>query len=89
VFQLQFSADATKCVGVPDGSLSITVRACSGGNNSNVNWVEEPVGDGTIKWFSNTKGGFLSSHDIEGQQLFVCQGIPVQCGPDTFQRWDN
>jgi hypothetical protein len=85
VFRLQFSADATKCVGVPDGSLSTTVRACSGGNNSNVNWAEEPQGDGSIKWFSNTKNGFLSSDNRQGDQLFVGSNGCNGC----FQRWNN
>jgi len=85
VFRFQFDADHAKCVGMPDGNLNATVRACSGGNNSNVNWAEEPQGDGSIKWFSNTKNGFLSSDNVQGHQLFVGSNGCNGC----FQRWNN
>src|SRR5215470_12864159 len=45
VFQLQFDADRTRCVGVPAGSLRTTVRLCSNGNDANVNWAFMPDGD--------------------------------------------
>lgn len=72
VFQIQFVADTTKCVGVVDNGTNVTVRACSGGNKSHVNWAEEPQSGGIIEWFSNTKDQFLASDDIQGHQLFTC-----------------
>jgi hypothetical protein len=83
VFHLQFSADATKCVGVPANALNTTVRACSGGDSTNVNWAEEPQSDGSIIWFNNTVGGFLLSDNVQGDQLVLA------CGNGCFIRWNN
>lgn len=74
VFRLHFAGDTTKCLGVAGSSLNITVRLCSGGNDSNVNWAQEPQSGGGIKWYSNTKNKFLSSDNALGHQLFVTSG---------------
>lgn len=84
VFRFQFSADATKCVGVPASTINTTVRACSGGDSTNVNWAEEPQGDGSIIWLNHTVGGFLLSNNIQGDPLFVA----ITCN-GCFRRWDN
>lgn len=70
VYQLQFSADTSKCVGVSSIGLT-TVRDCSAGNASNVNWAKEPQTDGSVEWFSNPMNGFLASDNGLGDQLFV------------------
>ena len=84
VFRLQFSADATKCVGVPASGLNVTVRGCSGGDSTNVNWAEEVQSDGSIIWFNNHAGAFLVSDNVQGDQLVTF------CGSNPcFIRWNN
>jgi hypothetical protein len=77
VFQLQFNADTTKCVGVPAFDTNTTVRLCSSGNNGNVNWALIPDGqaDGAA-YFYNTNGGYLSSDNALRHQLFLSGGCP-------------
>lgn len=71
VFRLEFSANTTLCMGVQDLGVNVTVRACSGGNSTNVNWARFPNSDGSVSWFSNPKNLWLSSDNTQGDQLFV------------------
>ena len=85
VFQLQFTSDTTKCVGVPDNSSKVTVRACSGGQNDNTYWAKDVLPDGSVKWLSTTKFGLLASDNVQGHQLFICSS----CGNGDYIRWDH
>jgi len=84
VFQLEFTADTTKCVGVPDASNKVTVRACSGGRNSNTYWAKDVQPDGSVKWLSATKNGTLDSDNGVFDQLFVAASC-LGC----YLRWSN
>ncbi len=83
VFRLQFAADTTQCMGVTNNTLKVTVRDCSGGNNSNVNWAQVPQSNG-VEWLSNTVGGYLASDNTLGDQLFV-QSFCTGC----YFKWTN
>jgi hypothetical protein len=85
VFQLKYNADSARCVGVAATSNNVTVRDCSGGASSNVNWAREDMGSYVI-WFNKQGGGILTSHNIEGQQLFV---VPTPCTQSCFDKWSG
>jgi len=84
VYQLQFVANTSQCVGVQNSTKWVTVRDCSGGQNSNTYWGRAVQGDGSVKWVSTTKGVVLVSNDGYAQQLWVgnaCNGCYI--------RWSN
>jgi hypothetical protein len=84
VYELKFTADTTKCVGVQDTGSNVTVRACSGGQSNNTYWAKDVQSDGSVKWISTTKNELLASDNGLGDQLFVataCSGC--------FFRWSN
>jgi hypothetical protein len=85
VFQLQMSADTSKCVGVPDGGFFTTIRLCSSGNTANVNWAFVPdfQADGAVYFWSPTLNGYLASDNIQGDSLFTSQVCPSRC----FLKW--
>jgi hypothetical protein len=83
VFQLQYAANPARCMGVAATSNNVTVRDCSGGDSSHVNWAREQFG-GYVEWFNNHGGGFLTSHNIPGQQLFV---VPTPCTQSCYFKW--
>jgi hypothetical protein len=78
VYRLKFVADPSQCVGVPDANYNVTVRNCSGGNNSNVNWAKEP-GTSELKWWNATKGNFLGSDNQRGDPLFIATSCTAGC----------
>lgn len=84
VFQLQFDANPSQCVGVQNSTSNVTVRNCSGGQNSNTYWAKDVQRDGSVKWVSTTKNGLLASDNTQGHQLFVTVGCS-----GCFIRWDN
>jgi hypothetical protein len=84
VYELKFTADSTKCVGVQNANSKVTVRACSGGQSSNTYWARDVQPDGSIKWISTTKNGLLASDNGDFDQLFVA----VACSGCYF-RWTN
>lgn len=75
VYRLEFNQDPARCIGVPDNSTAVTVRECSGGDSTNVNWAELPQPGGGVWWYSNSKGGmYLASDNTLGHALFVTYG---------------
>jgi hypothetical protein len=78
VYRIQFVADTSQCLGIPANGVNITVRDCSGGNGSNVNWAMEFDTNG-YEWRSTTVTGpggatfYLASDDDLGDQLFVSE----------------
>jgi hypothetical protein len=49
-----------------------------------VNWArEDPNHNGQIEWYNNHHG-FLTSHNIAGQQLFV---VPTPCTQSCYFKW--
>jgi hypothetical protein len=74
VYRLQFAQDTARCIGVPGSSTAVTVRECSGGNSTNVNWAEFPQSGGGVQWFSNSKNMWLASDNHLGHSLFVTTG---------------
>ncbi|HLK76804.1 MAG TPA: hypothetical protein VKU77_24565 [Streptosporangiaceae bacterium] len=84
VFQLQYNENPARCMGVAATSNNVTVRDCSGGDRSRVNWAREDFGS-YVEWFNN-RGGLLTSHNIPGQQLFV---VPTACTQNCFFKWSG
>lgn len=84
VYQLEFRSNTARCMGIPAGSINVTVRDCSGGNTTNVNWAREPQSDGSVKWLNTQQGGFLASNNVEGQQLFITGGCS-----GCFLKWNG
>src|SRR5215467_9438813 len=66
VFQLQFDADRSKCVGLPTNlsANNTVVRYCSSGNDGGVNWaVELPASGPGVYFYSNRNGAWLASNN--------------------------
>ena len=91
VYRLQFVANTSQCLGIPgNGSENITVRDCSGGNSSNVNWGMEFDTNG-FEWRSTTVTGagnalYLASDNFLGDQLFVSE---LDNCPGCLFKWTN
>lgn len=85
VFQLQFAADTTKCVGVASGFYFTTVRYCSSGNSANVNWALVSGGsDGSVLFYSNTYDEYLASDNLMDGALYV---YPLPCN-GCYAKWN-
>jgi hypothetical protein len=82
-WRLQFDADHTKCVGVAS-SRNLTVRDCSEGAASNVDWGRFSVSGG-INWSNSSLLGLMGSDNTPGDQLVDCLG---SCS-GLFELWDN
>jgi hypothetical protein len=77
--RIDASANQSQCVGVA-ASGNLTLRNCSGGNSSNVNWAKQEVVGGTV-WLLNQSSPteMITSHNQLGQQLFETTGCTNQC----------
>jgi hypothetical protein len=84
VYRLQFNALQSQCVAVGT-SNNVTIRDCSGGNDSNASWAKVPLGS-VWTWFNVTKQQYLTSNNQVGDQLFTAN---YGCSPACYQRWNN
>lgn len=84
VYQLQFSADTTKCVGFSANGLA-EVRDCLGNSNF-TNWVDGNFGNGTTTWTNWTyvpnncqnqgdRGADLTSNNQLGSRIYCSDFI--------------
>ena len=72
-YQLQFSSDTSKCVGIAS-SGNITVRECS--NTNATYWFPEGTGNGNTYWEDTHvgSGSYLASDNTVNDQLKACPG---------------
>lgn len=74
VYRIQLSAAPTQCLGETQ-KATVTLRNCSGGNASMVNWARAPQSNGNIEWLNRPLGGVLTAPgDNLGEQLTVTDG---------------
>jgi hypothetical protein len=74
VYRLQLAAAPSLCLGQTQFA-TVTLRNCSGGDASLVNWALSPQADGTIEFINRPNGGVLTSPgDQLGTQLTVTSG---------------
>ena len=64
-YKLKFYADTSKCVAV--SNFQVLVKDCG---DTNDQWQKKIVNN-HIKWYNVGFGGYLSGHDIAGDQFFM------------------
>lgn len=81
VYRIHFVADSSQCLGVSSSGLA-TVRDCSDGNSSQVNWAWVP-GSVDGEWENATSRLYLVSDNTLGDQLSVA----VPPCPNCYFTW--